>query len=379
MNYKANSSAEGEIKILVVAYDESAASYAFIRDMIRHVPGGKQLVIFLEEGSNLVQRLGADVNTHAKLVFIELTERIDSRGDWVRDYMHGANLGEELIILYREPWFGNVRSIVRNLEDSESVKVSGSFEVSDVFAFGNILVDKDTVFLNGNWELDDEFPDNYETIVKRNLFNDESADTYSVSIRNFDSNNHFTFMGRSLYKDIVSEITKGHRINQEGVPGQVPKLGHIDLFMTITGLESCGKPIIMLAWPETQWTKLKQEVEDTTYFMDLIKKGFEQRGYTVYKNPIPFIPYTNQPDDNSYWIGYYNNCLVEVTNNTKRIWLPAYHKADHLDSHFLELMDERNKTIWECLGYEVIQIYGGQRVYAKNKGSIHCLTVDIRC
>jgi hypothetical protein len=64
-----------------------------------------------------------------------------------------------------------------------------------------------------------------------------------------------------------------------------------------------------------------------------------------------------------------NNCLVEITDTSKRVWLPTY---GHGPWRALAATDEASREIWEELGFEVVQL-GDFHPFAQNLGSLHCI------
>ena len=383
MNYKATSSALGKINALVMAYDESGESLSFIRNTIQVFTTEVKLIIFIGKQSQLKLELGEALSSRRNLKFIRLKEGVGSRGDWVRDYLHIAKAKEKTILLYRKPTNG----IISQIRDClQKVKVSGknlvheAKELSKIFAFGNVLIHDQSIFINGNWKDDRSFSERYDQEVKKAFFpSGQQTACLSVTYKNVSErcpkkNKNWGQLIPGLSIDPNEQLIK----IQEIAPGNEPKLGHLDLYLTLTGIEAGGKPVLMVGYPETNWEKLEMEVRSTRCFINRIILSLENEGFMVLRNPVPFVPGFSSPEQQNFWIGYYNNCLVEVTEKSRRVWIPQYGKEEFPGHHYLKSTDDRNRTVWESLGFQVNFIYGGQRAYAKFKGSIHCLTLDIR-
>ena len=126
--------------------------------------------------------------------------------------------------------------------------------------------------------------------------------------------------------------------------------------------------------PQHDLTPLTQKIEEQ---MLVVKRQLINEGFMVLRNPIPLIQLQNK----RLWVGYYNNGIVEVSGESRKVWLPKFEYTDTY-SAYLELSYNRNKAIWESLGFEATAISGGMMEYSSlssgRNGALHCLIVEFR-
>ena len=93
-------------------------------------------------------------------------------------------------------------------------------------------------------------------------------------------------------------------------------------------------------------------------------------GFEVTRTPLPRV-YVDYPEERvrQWYFATSNNCLVEVADGSKRVWLPTY---GHGPWAALRATDEANQAIWEKLGFEVVPL-GNFHYFAQNLGALHCI------
>ncbi|MEL6832822.1 MAG: hypothetical protein AAFP77_07510 [Bacteroidota bacterium] len=162
---------------------------------------------------------------------------------------------------------------------------------------------------------------------------------------------------------------------------------HIDMFISLTGERveivtgKPGKPVLFLAQPvalNPKHTRAANRLEEL--LLGIVNKlqnpnsRNEESGFIVMRNPVPLI--SEGRDDAVYHIGMYNNCLVErISDQEKRVYLPSYATGGYRRN--LKVFDQLNRQLWENLGYQVVMIEANFHNYAKQRGSLHCISNEL--
>jgi len=148
---------------------------------------------------------------------------------------------------------------------------------------------------------------------------------------------------------------------------------HIDLYITLAGRNTQGQYQLLVgetvaANPKDYYlaNSLNQCIEPIV--AELTKKGFD-----IIRNPIPLTRDKVFEGDTYYC--YYNNCLVEIDNGTKRVWMPTFGHNEW--SEQLKKYDAENKEIWSRLGFDVIELMNFHP-FVNHGGGIHCVTKYIK-
>ncbi len=103
---------------------------------------------------------------------------------------------------------------------------------------------------------------------------------------------------------------------------------------------------------------------------DEIAFQLERLGFQVIRTPLPHV-FVDFPEERTrrWYFATSNNCLVEITDTSQRVWLPTYGHGPWED---LQATDDANRAIWEELGFEVVQL-GDFHPFAQNLGALHCI------
>lgn len=148
---------------------------------------------------------------------------------------------------------------------------------------------------------------------------------------------------------------------------------HVDQFVTVTGLVSDGRPLLVVADPLS--------VDGTRdRFNELIKRQLNasvllllQQGFAVVRNPIPMA---TAADTGKRVARLYNNVLLENACRPGRphplVWVPQFG-----DSEPLEVFDRQNLEVWRRLGFEPVPVQGWSHLAGRN-GAIRCATKVLR-
>lgn len=154
--------------------------------------------------------------------------------------------------------------------------------------------------------------------------------------------------------------------------GQRQPIFHIDMFLSLAGRNDSGRYRVLVGSP-TEADRLLDR-PPSGYAMHEIFDDVASRlaadGFEVIRNPLP-LTYVDFPDEQAreWYFATSNNCLVEITGDSRRVWLPTY---GHGPWEELKATDDANKRLWESLDFEVTQL-GDFNIFAQNLGAVHCI------
>jgi len=146
------------------------------------------------------------------------------------------------------------------------------------------------------------------------------------------------------------------------------------MFLTLAGRTQQGNYQILVGDPRMAaeilnvplWPHSMAEVYDN------IASGLQKLGFDVIRNPLPLV-YVDDPSEKTrYWyFATANNALVQIpqSGGQKIVWLPTYGYGEWQS---LAATDQKNKEIWEGLGFEV-RMLGDFHPFAENLGAVHCI------
>lgn len=156
--------------------------------------------------------------------------------------------------------------------------------------------------------------------------------------------------------------------------GTVQPIFHIDMFLTLAGRNAQGKYHVLVGDPRVASRMLGNNFDDlaTPEAFDEIAELLERLKFEVIRNPLPLVYVDDAQEKVRKWYyASYNNALVEVNSQEeKTVWLPTY---GHGNWQELQQVDQRNKEIWEGLGFTVI-LLEDYHPLAEFAGSVHCIT-----
>jgi hypothetical protein len=192
-----------------------------------------------------------------------------------------------------------------------------------------------------------------------------------------------------------------------GGAGTYQPIFHIDMFVTLVGLDADGKFEILVGSPALADKVLGTESPfalDEVY--DGIAKSFADLGFKVKRNPLVHratigrsftlgrlreiaaqpgyealslavqeLVSAGAADDTSVSIRdwhhiTWNNCLVENSRSIgKHVYLPTFGHKANAD---LKSIDEEMRSIWEGLGFTV-HLLGDFNKFAERQGVVHCI------
>lgn len=164
--------------------------------------------------------------------------------------------------------------------------------------------------------------------------------------------------------------------------GDFQPIFHIDMFITLAGKNTAGKEIILVGDTRLAKTLLEQTPvpEKISNAFDAIAKQLqddEKLNCEVMRVPLDL--WLNDDDDPTTGTFLtYNNCLIEVYGQQKKVYIPAYASVSNSSVNRRKLDSEIKHFYENQLGFEVTMMDGSYHELCKNGGSLHCITKTLR-
>lgn len=198
---------------------------------------------------------------------------------------------------------------------------------------------------------------------------------------------------RSLTKsDVVIDKQTGYQHSIYKWRGKAQPIFHIDLFITLLGRNSADEQIILIGEPtkgldthnfnDKEQEIIDEQIKDASDRINECIKNLKQDlskyniPYKILRNPLPLTYYTYAPQTVWYWASY-NNCLVEISNNEKNVWLPRYHNNEDIENQQWQQLlkyDEKNEEVFQQNGFNTYLFNHDFHALATNNGALHCMT-----
>lgn len=189
---------------------------------------------------------------------------------------------------------------------------------------------------------------------------------------------HFIGLTRPLPPDLLAPRTflqDGDEWTEDvgAGAGSLQPVFHIDMFLSLAGRDpESGRYRVLVGSPAAAAEILEEPLADHALDMafDSIARRLQRLGFDVVRNPLPRV-YVDYPDERvrQWYFATSNNCLVEITGPSRRVWLPTY---GHGPWEALAATDRANREVWEGLGFEVAEL-GDFHPFAQNLGALHCI------
>lgn len=348
---------------------------------------------------------------YQRYIKIIQSEKLPNPSRWVRDpitLLNGVNPKKIKIV--------ETSSVEQRGEDSEMAEVlckklkANKFDV-DNFPFdgGNILADKDFVFVGANqfnqWlsiiNLGINSKKRYELIEKGKLEFKKVLNLSEVTkiivigdieIRSSDGEKTRQYFDKKLFNNglwFPPKLKSGSKEYQRSPPNEIEvDIPHIDLFLTLTGLiDEMGKYYLLLGKvTELEGSvlgeKAKKRMLKLNEYLEKVQESLVKENlFNVLRAPIPMIQLEEETD---WCFGFYNNCIVEVSSTFEKVWLPLLSKSESLSAYRekLEKVEREWMQAWSRCGVkseEMVWIpYSLYKEDLRKRGSLHCLTKEIR-
>ncbi|AYM64426.1 hypothetical protein G6L68_16485 [Agrobacterium fabrum] len=157
-------------------------------------------------------------------------------------------------------------------------------------------------------------------------------------------------------------------VDPAALEGNMHQCGfHVDQFVSVTGLEYGGRPLLLVADPLTHGGCNVRVATELKRKLDASALSFARQGFAIERNPIPVAPAI---DTNKCLPRLYNNVVLEnVTRSGQKrpfVWIPHFG-----DTETLEEFDTVNRKIWDGLGFQPIGVAGWSHLSSRN-GALRC-------
>ena len=168
-----------------------------------------------------------------------------------------------------------------------------------------------------------------------------------------------------------------------GSSDRIPsRLAHLDLYLSFTGCtrNPPDRQIVFLAeckfLGSSNQSILRSEVESLNEYLNQVAFNLEEMGFDVVRNPAPLL---HNPENNASYLCAINNCLVEVTQLSRTVWLPSLTCEQESYAHYQQLQDveKENDALWAELGFEVRIVEGNFHDLFDEIGALHCITNEL--
>ncbi|MFM9947822.1 MAG: hypothetical protein ACKV1O_07795 [Saprospiraceae bacterium] len=146
---------------------------------------------------------------------------------------------------------------------------------------------------------------------------------------------------------------------------------HIDLFISLTGQIFKQKPIIFVAFVIPTMPELASRSDKLNEELERVVVQLKEH-FCIMRNPVPLVK------NNIEYPCFYNNCLVEVTETIKNVWIPSFATGKEGWKKKLMPYDKANQRLWEKIGFKAILIKSDfHNLCEYGKGALHCITNEL--
>lgn len=299
---------------------------------------------------------------------------------WAEDgYVAVADVGTDpprtfLVEPFSFPRYGDglIAELVAEATDVQSTQVPLYFQG------GNVLSGDDFILIGADYLTNtlDTWRQYDPVVGGQGPLAQQVADLF---VRSFGAGHELHFVG--LRRPIPGDLLAPRPFRQDGEDwtedvgagaGSLQPIFHIDMFLSMAGRAPDGRYRVLVGSPQAAAAILGQPVPDHALApaFDEIARRLGGLGFDVIRTPLPRV-YVDYPGDRlrQWYFATSNNCLVEITDDSQRVWLPTY---GHGPWEALAATDRANREIWEGLGFEVVAL-GDYHPFAQNLGALHCI------
>lgn len=185
---------------------------------------------------------------------------------------------------------------------------------------------------------------------------------------------HFAaYLGKDMRIIPVGNAQYQHCILNDGEewedsPEKEP-FAHIDLYISLAGRDKNGQYQLVVGKPVATIPEDETAVESLRQLMNPVVENLISEGFKVIRNPMPLT--RSRPGSSNEYYCFYNNSLIEIDGNSKRIWMPTFGHWHWKKS--LRKYDIANREIWHDLGFEVTELMSFHP-FVKQKAGVRCVT-----
>jgi|GEM_PF-1973622 hypothetical protein len=156
-------------------------------------------------------------------------------------------------------------------------------------------------------------------------------------------------------------------------------LRHIDLYLSLTGRfnETTGKYSVLLGRCEALFNANEDELnklEGLNRYLDGVATDLKSQNFDVLRNRIPLVKLNNKTH-----LCFYNNCLTEVIQASKSVWMPRASYGQNAPPFHEKLLEIEHETaaIWAELGFKADFIEADFHSIMDDVGALHCITNEL--
>jgi hypothetical protein len=173
-------------------------------------------------------------------------------------------------------------------------------------------------------------------------------------------------------------------------PGKYQPIFHIDMFLTLGGRNDKGKYKVFVGDPSEAARILDEPLTNKfakpEVFKNIIYALNAQSDFEVIPIPLPLTSTVISPETAKkelemtdipkeakqvllYYFATYNNCIVEISDGHKDVWMPTY---GYDGWSKLKILDDAVEQIWTDHGFRVHRL-GNYHPFMLYQGGPHCL------
>lgn len=400
------SSSEGQIKamLLTIPFGTTVGDFeAIYRRLFESLPDYTRFICLVNTDTKATVEQWLSEYSHSQTPIVIEAPNYVGFSIWAQDAYAVCSTSDEKIYIIEPLSFLRYADAVIADFVAAATDIDG-FQVPLYFQGGNILIGDDF------WLIGIDYPTNTLNYIHDAIFPDPGETPQALVRRlfqeNLDVSRELIYVGSPTpvpTQDVVLVMEEGKyfvdMVFQGNKDGTAQPMFHIDMFMTLAGRNTEGKYRILVGDPSLA-PPAPSELT-ATYSMqivyDAIARVLPSDRFEVIRNPLPLtyasrkisVEALNRPQDRklyeiylalrnagltevdlrSWYFATANNALVEITSAARRVWLPTYGYDDY---SYLEESDNRNREIWENMGFEVTLLPNFHRL-ARGLGAVHCI------
>lgn len=380
--YSLVTSIRGKIKLIVMVFDQSEKSYlSILKELDKKLPAGA-MILLLTKNELHRQALITQRKWSTRINFDTPSSSGLSR--WVRDPFLTFYAQDSQLLLndFFKPGQNLANHIISNKAEL------GLFERSDWFdaAGGNILTDQNYVFIGWN-----HFQKTMIQLREKKLcqHDDDCYRCAKIEILKYINRGYSTFDKVIIIGEPATGINFGERsmakvkkptlfdfslwkTSVQPMEKASDELTvHIDAFISLTGQTYNEKPIVFVALAVPVKAELAEKANNINKELDNVVEQLRGQ-FCVIRNPVPVV------ENHEYYTCFYNNCLVEVTETTKKVWIPSFATGKEKWKKALMSYDKVNQNLWKSLGFNAMLIYADfHNLCEQGNGALHCITNEL--
>jgi hypothetical protein len=371
-------SIRGEIKLLLMVFEAGEPAYVSILAQLDNKLSPQTKILILPQSDDDQKTIkGAGLSERVQ-VYDKSNNKISQ---WVRDAFISFTGENQKILIYQFRLVKNDHNhhLVEHLAEMEIYPVEAKNEDWFDVDGGNLLTDRKHIFIG--------WPDFQRTMAM--VCNGSDADCIGKTklkiIETLNSGNG-TFekvivigntAGNTFKRGVIkSQATGSGLFNPElwksldGID-QINFAPHIDMFISLTGQDCDGKPIVFVAIAVSTHPRLAERANEINAELETVVTELKEN-FCIMRNPMPVV------QNRKVYCCYYNNCLVEVSEFDKKVWIPAFGEGKDRWKKQLRAFDKANQQLWESIGFKAALIKSDFHNFCENGlGALHCITNEL--